>query len=252
MDKLKLLMGRKIPFDKEHNLYVRQPLISEVVDMGETEFGELVMPFILTTESVFMGMKNEEELVKQFDIFDLFFTQIEENVYMLDNVFGGKSALEVLKNSLSFFLDTDDIQFLVNRKKAVINGSFLLDEKGFAVLRKLVQGVSNRSDIEIERPPANMTERQKGIWEKLQKGRRRRAEKDAIYLQDLIAYTSFGGTSYIAFDQIDRMTYYQFQNTYKGVMSIDAFQIGMGYKLSEKFDVKDDVKHWTDSIRIGK
>lgn len=251
MDKLKLLMGRSILFDKDHELYVRQPKMNEVVDLGETGFNDLILPFVLTNEAVFNGLENEEELVSKFDIYDLFFAQVDEDVFVLDNVFGGKSALGVLKDSLSYFLQTDDIEFFIHRKKIRIN-KFLMDKPEYMKLRSIVQQVCNRNDMEVEKPPKNMTKRQRDIWLKLQKGRRRRAEKDAIYLQDMINYISFGGTTYIPFDQIDRMTYYQLANAYKSVMGKDAFQIGMGYKLSEKFDVKDDIKHWSETLRIGK
>jgi hypothetical protein len=176
---------------------------------------------------------------------------MNEEVFVLDSVFGGKSALGVLKDSLSYFLQTDDIEFLIIRKKIRI-GKYLMDKKEFMELRQMIQDVCNKKDMEVEKPPKNMTKRQKDIWLKLQKGRRRSADKNAIYLQDMINYVSFGGTTYIPFDQIDGMTYYQFGNAYKSIMGVDAFHIGMGYKLSQKFDVKDDIKHWTEALKIGK
>jgi hypothetical protein len=97
-----------------------------------------------------------------------------------------------------------------------------------------------------------MNKRQKDIWFKLQKGRKRSAERNAIYLQDMVNFISFGGNSYISTEQIDNMTYYYLQNAYKSVVGMDAFNLGMGYKLSQKFDVKDDIKHWTETIKIGK
>lgn len=244
-------MGRPILIDKVNQVSVRQPMISEIVDMGEDGFNELILPFVLTSESVFNGLDYEDQLVAKYDIYDLFFTEVEEGVFVLDNVFGGKSALGVLENSLSYFLQTDDIEFLIHRKKIRI-GTYLMDKKEYMELRKVIQGITNKKDMQVEKPPKNMTKRQKDIWMKLQKGRRRNAEKDAVYLQDMINYVSFGGTTYIPLDQIDRMTYYQFSNAYKSIMGVDAFHIGMGYKLSEKFDVKDDVKHWTESLKIGK
>ncbi|MGD2352077.1 AMP-binding protein [Bacillus subtilis] len=252
MDKLKLLMGRPILFDKINELYVRQPLISDIVDIGEEGFNELILPFVITSEAVFNGAENEEELIDKYSIYDLFFAEVEKDVFVLDRIFGGKSALGVLKDSLSFFLQTDDIEFLVHRKKIVINSNFLMDKEEYMELRYIIQGVTGRQDMQVEKPPKNMTKRQKDIWTKLQKGRRRKAEKDAIYLQDLINFTSFGGTAYIPLDQIDRMTYFQLSNAYKSVMGIDSFRIGMGYRLSYKFDVKEDIKHWTESLKIGK
>lgn len=251
MDNLKLLMGRSILFNKEHSLYVHQPLIRDVVDMGEDEFNDLILPFTLTSEAVFNGQDNGDELASKYSIFDLFFAQVEEGVYILDNVFGGKSALGVLEDSLSYFLKTDNIQFLMHRKKIVIN-EFVMDQSEFTKLRSLIQGVVNRKDIEFERVPKNMTERQKDIWMKLQAGRRRKAQREAVYLQDIINYTSNGGASFIPYKEIDNMTYYQLANTYKSIMGKDTFNVSMGYKLSYKFDVKDEIKHWSETLRIGK
>ncbi len=244
-------MGRPIEYSKDHKLFVHQPTISEIVDMGENEFNERLLPFTLTSEAVFNGQDNAEELSLKYSIYELFFTQVEDDVFILDNVFGGKSALGVLKDSLSYFLQTDNIQFLMNRKKIGVD-DFVVDEEEFMRLRKLIQGVTSRTDVEIENIPKNMTKRQRDIWDKLQAGRRRTAEREALYLQDMINFTSFGGSTYIPLDQIDRMTYYQLFNAYKSVMGKDAFQIGMGYKLSYKFDVKDQIKHWSEALKIGK
>lgn len=244
-------MGRPILFNAEHKLFVRQPMVSEVVDMGEDVFNELIMPFTLTSEAVFNGQDNVEELASKYDIYDLFFERIEEDVFVLDNVFGGKSALGILKDSLSYFLQADEIQFLMNRRKIAVD-QFVMDKEEFMKLRLLIQGVSGKSDVTFEKIPKNMTERQKDIWAKLQAGRRRTAEREALYLQDMINFTSFGGSTYIPLNQIDSMTYYQLSNAYKSVMSIDAHKIGMGYKLSYKFDVKDEIKHWSEALKVGK
>jgi hypothetical protein len=251
IDKLKLLMGRPILINKENSIYVHQPLVSDIVDIGEDEFNRLVFPYTLTSEAVFNGADNEDELIETFHIFDLFFIKVEDGKSILDNVLGDKS-LDVLRTSLEYFLKADDIKFLENRKRIIVNDSYLIDKDEFVKLRKVIQSVCNRSDIEVEKPPKNMTKRQKDIWMKLQKGRKRTAEKKAIYMQDLINFSSFGGSSYIPFDQIDKMTYYQLHNAYKSIMGVDAFHLGMGYKLSQKFDVKDEVKHWTEALKIGK
>ncbi|MEH7209607.1 AMP-binding protein [Priestia megaterium] len=251
MDNLKLLMGRSILFNKEHSLYVHQPLMRDIVDMGEDQFNDLLLPFTLTSEAVFNGQDNGDELASKYTVFDLFFAQVEDGVYILDSVFGGKSALGVLEASLSYFLQTDNIQFLMHRKKIVVN-DFVVDQAEFMKLRSIIQGVANRKDVEFEKVPKNMTDRQKGIWAKLQAGRKRKAEREAVYLQDLINYTSNGGTSYISYKEIDNMTYFQLANTYKSIMGKDSFNVSMGYKLSYKYDVKDEIKHWSETLRIGK
>ena len=243
-------MGRPILVDGESKTYVHQPKVGEVVDIGEDYFNTLLMPYLITAESIFGGMENEEELISKFNVFDLFFIETEDGQYLLDNVLG--DTMGILEESMRFFLKADSIRFLKNRKKIIINDSYLISIEEFSVIRKIIQGVCNRSDVEVEKAPKGMTDRQKDIWNKIQKGRRRTAEKNALYMQDLINYVQWGGSSFISYDSIDKLTVYQLQNAYKAVMGIDAFHMGMGYKLSQKFEVKEDIKHWTDSLKIGK
>lgn len=252
MSNLKLLMGRPIVLDKDKDIVIRQPSMEHIVDIGEDAFNEMVLPYILTVDSVFNGIENEEELSSKFHIFDLFFTEVEGGNTILDNIFDGRNSLEVLQESMEYFFDTDDIRVLHQRKKIIVKNSYLIDNNEFDRIRKIIQSIVGRKEIEVEKAPKNMTKRQKDIWKKLQKGRRRTAEKNAIYYQDIINYVMYGGKSYIPSREIDRMTYYQLQNAYKSIIGVDAFSIGMGYKLSQKFDVKEDVKHWTDSLKIGK
>lgn len=252
VDKLKLRMGRPILLNKENSIYVHHPLFSDIVDMGEDDYNMLVYPYVITTEFIFNGVDNEDELIKQFDIFDLFFIEIEEGKMLLDNVLGGKNSIEALTSSLSYFLKTDNIKVLKHRQKIVVNDSYLIDKDEFKNIRRVVQAVCNRTDIEFEKVPKNMSKRKRDIWEKLQKGRQRRAKRNAIYLQDIVNYISFGGKSFIPTREIDSMTYYEFQNAYKSILGIDSYSASMGYKLSYKFDVKEDIKHWTETIKIGK
>lgn len=253
VDKLKILMGRDIVIDKESGTKIYQPLVRDVVDMGEDEFQTLIMPFILTTDAIFNGAENEDELNEKYDVFDLFFLKGENGKTLLDDaIFNGKSATESLVESIKYLTHADDIRILEMRQKLVVNDSYLIDKNEFNKIRKIVQDVLGRGDIQVEKPPKHMGKRQKDIWFKLQRGRRRKAEKEAVYLQDLINYTSFGGTSYIPFKDIDMMTYFQLHNAYKSIVGVDAYRTGLQYKVSQKYEIKEDIKHWSESIKIGK
>lgn len=246
-------MGRNILVNKEHDIYVRQPRVSDIVDLGEDYFHRLATTFTITTESLFAGAENEDELIEKFKIFDLFFLKGSNGKTILDDsVFNGKQAIEVLQESLSLFLNVDEFMVLENRRKIVVNNSYIIDINEFNKIRKIVQDILGRKDIEIERAPKEMSKRQEDIWRKLQRGRRRKSKRDAVYMQDIINFTSFGGSSYIPLTEIDKMTYFQLHNAYKSIIGKDAYLAGMQYKLSQKFDVKDEVKHWSETIKIGK
>jgi hypothetical protein len=44
------------------------------------------------------------------------------------------------------------------------------------------------------------------------------------------------------------LTYAQLINSYKCIMQIDNYQVMMDYKTSGQFDMKDEVKHWSQFI----
>lgn len=243
-------MGRPILINKDSNIHVYQPLIEEIVDMGEDMFQRFVIPYTLTTEAIFNGLDNVDELVEKYHMWDLFFILNEDGGSILDSVLGG-NALDALTEGLKFFLHADEVKILPQRHKVIIDNSYLIDDKEFDSLRKVIQGVIGRGDVEFEKTPKDMSKRQKDIWFKLQAGRRRRAEKEALHLQDLINFTCFGGNAYIPLREIDSMTYFQLNNAYKSIMGMDAYRTGMAFKLSQKFEVKDEIKHWMDSLKIG-
>ncbi|URJ76441.1 AMP-binding protein (plasmid) [Bacillus velezensis] len=255
IDMLKVRMGRPVDISitDKHEIRVYHPVMKEIIDMGEDEFQKMVIPFILTTDAVFAGAENIDELKSKFHIYDLFFLEDEKGKTILDdNVFDGRNALEILCKSLSFFLKTDKVLPLKIRRKIGISGSYVIDKKEFGLIRKAVQAILGRGDIEVEQPPKDMSKRQRDIWIKLQKGRRRKAEKEAIYLQDTINYVQFGGRSFIPDKEIEQMTYYQLHNAYRSIIGVDSYLTGLQYKLSQKFEVKEEIKHWSESLKIGR
>lgn len=255
IDKLKVYSGKPIEIDSEYGTKVYQPTVDEIVNLGEIQFNELILPIIITTNAVFNGLENEDELIEKYKIFDVFFIQSEQGKSILDDsLFNGKKAMDVLVDSISFFthVDKKNIQVFSHLRNTISINGFIVDRDNFHLLRNAIQSTLSRGDIEIEKPPKDMGKRQRDIWEKLQAGRRRKAEKDALYIQDIMNFVQFGGDSYIPLREILIMTYYQLLNAYKSILGKEAFVVGTMYKISPNFEVKEEVKHWTGSLKIGK
>lgn len=251
MNDLKLLLGSSHCISKEHDISVYQPTVIDISNMGEDEFNKLVLPFTLTIDALFGGADIDEETLENLHIFDLFFTDESDGKGCLDGFIGG-SALDTIVNGFKFFLKTENIQVLKMRCKLIVDDSYLIDKHEFDILREIIKSVSCREDIKIEKPPKNMNQRQKDIWLKLQKGRQRKSVKDAIYTCDIVNYVMYAGSSFLPMSEIKNMTYYQLTNAYKSILGLDQYKTGMNYKLSQKFDVKEDIKHWTESLKIRK
>ena len=253
VDNLKLYFGEDILVNEEAGIYVRQPLVKEVVAMGEDNFNKLTLPYTITSDAVFNGMENEEELIKKYHIFELFFMRREDGKTILDDaLFDGINAMDIFTDSLRYFIGATDIRVLEYKKKLVVDNKYLIDKDEYMNLRKVIQKVICKEDLEVEKPPKNMSKKKLEIWNKLQKGRARKALREALYFQDVSNFISFGGNSFIPKREIKDMTVYDFRNAYKSIMGKDAYNTGLQYKLSQKFDVKGEIKHWTESLRIGK
>lgn len=253
MDKTRLLLGKPIPFSE--GFEVKQPTVEEITMMGEGKFDNYVAPFILTIDALFENEEEAKKIKSEFTLFQLFFHKIDDTKHLLDSVFGGRNALEFIREVLAFFLDIDEsaITILSNRKKFAISDNgreLVIDDLAFNKLREIVQKIVSREDVEVERPPKDMTERQKDIWVKLQAGRKRREKRDAMVMADIINIVWMGGRAYIPLNEVMSMTYFQLRKAYGNIISRDNFDLSMGYKLSQKFDVKDDVKHWAKEFKV--
>ena len=253
MNKTRLLLGKSIPFTE--GFEVKQPTIDEVAMMEEGEFDNYVAPFILTIDSLFDNEEEAEKIKSEFTLFQLFFHKIDDTKHLLDSVFGGRNTLEFIRDVLAFFLDIDksSITILEKRKKFAIQDEgreLVIDDMNFDKLRRIVQAIVSREDVEVERPPKNMTSRQKDIWTKLQAGRKRREKREAMSMADIINIVWMGGRSYISLEDVSKMTYFQLRKAYGNTITRDNFDMSMGYKLSQKFDVKDEVKHWAKDFKV--
>lgn len=253
MNKTRLILGKSIPLSE--GFEVKQPTMEEISLMDEGLFDSYLTPFVLTIDALFENEEEAENIRSKHTIFQLFFHKIDESKYLLDSVVGGRNSLEFLKEAIAFFLDIDEskITILKHRKRfAVSDGDreLIIDDGMYDKLRKVIQFITSREDVEVERPPKNMTDRQKDIWLKLQKGRKRREQREAITMADMINIVALGGRSHIPFNEITKMTYYQFRRAYASIIARDNFELSMGYKLSQKFDVKDEVRHWSKDFKV--
>lgn len=211
--------------------------------MGD-RYNDYLLPYTITLETIF----DDEEVIAKLDIFELFFEKLENEGYVLEGAFNN-NPIELLCESITFFTGCD-VKVLENRKKIIIGDSFILDNQSFITFRKIIQAVSARKDLVVEKMPKGLSERRKDVWLKLQEGRRRKAKREAVEMEDIANIVSFGGGSYISLEQIMDMTYYQFLNAYKSILGKDSYYVALQYKLSQKYEYKEELAHWSKSMKV--
>ena len=109
----------------------------------------------------------------------------------------------------------------------------------------------HKQKIKKEKPPKNMTPKQRDIWEKIQAGRQRQQEKAQVDLADLINICQFGGSYYISMSEVLQWTFFNISRCYKTIIGKSNYQdlFDIYIVTGEEKLIKN--QHWTDLIKIN-
>lgn len=218
---------------KFNNIPIYQITLDEILEYGMEKYNMLLLPFLVDVDDLDIP---EEVQSQDINIFDIL-TVNSEN-------------LSMLLDSISFFCKTDKIGF-DEQKQTLYIGDGHIDKNNFADFSKIILESNSKQKVQKEKPPKNMTEKQKDIWYKLQEGRRRSAEKSQVDLSDLINACQFGGDYYIPMNDILQWTLWNIARCYKAILGKSSFR-----ELFDIYCVTGEEKliknhHWTDLIRVN-
>jgi hypothetical protein len=218
---------------KFNNIAIYQTPLNDILDYDIEKYNMLILPFLVDIDDLNIP---EEILIQDINIFDILVLN-EENFSML-------------LNSLSFFCKTNEISF-DEQKRILYIGDGYIDRNNFADFSKIILETNSKQKATKEKPPKNMTEKQRDIWDKLQRGRQRALEKSQIDLADLINTCQFGGDYYIPLDDILQWTLWNITRCYKTILGKSNFR-----ELFDIYCVTGEKKlienhHWTDLIKVN-
>ncbi len=245
MDKERFLVAKPIVID---GITICQPTVSEVIDIGQEKFNEYVLPFMITKD---MLTFNDENIKSQFKDFDLLFLEDKEYSPIL-KLEDGKSYLELLKDSLSFFLkiNRENISILKSQFAVLISGSGIIHRDNFDKISDVFLVMSHLDKFKIEKIPEFKNERQRDIYEKIMAGRKRKAEKERVSFATIFNTVVHGGKSFIPYYEVEKMTIFQFYNSYKAIMGIENFNMTYSQYLAGVDPKKLDLTHWIEKIKL--
>lgn len=219
---------------KFNNIIIYQPSLDEILEYDIDKYNMLILPFLLDVDD-FEFIDNS--LIQNVNIFD---------ILILDN---SSELFRILLDSISFFCRTDEIG-LDEQKGVLYIGDEILDRNNFSEFAEIILQLNAKQKPEKEIPPANMTEKQKEIWEKLHAGRQRAYEKSQIDLSDLINICQFGGQYFIPMSEILQWTLFNISRCYKSIIGKSNYQdlFDIYIVTGEEKLIKN--QHWTDLIKI--
>jgi len=260
MDKLQLRFANEVEVG---DFTIKIPKVKDIVRIGEDKYNQLLKPYFITKDVV--GLNSG--VFNQINNFDLFFISGEDgkNKLLQDD---GVPYLDVLLESLKFYFSEelcelnglhlkdeygvdfgydDDVLSQINYILVENNG--LIDRTNFDDIADMILKINFTERKEIKPEPKFKSKRKKDIYNKIMEGRRRKQEKDAHTIADMVRIVQFGGKSFINFDTIQEFTIYQLIDTYMSILSIDSFNIKF-WQYHAGADPKElNLEHWTEEIK---
>lgn len=220
---------------KFNNIIIYQPSLDEILEYDIDKYNMLILPFLLDVDDFELI---DNSLIQNVNIFDILILDSNSDIF------------QILLNSISFFCKTDEIG-LDEQKGVLYIGDEVIDRNNFGDFAEIILQLNAKQKPEKEIPPANMTEKQKEIWEKLHAGRQRAFEKSQIDLSDLINICQFGGQYFIPMSEILQWTLFNISRCYKSIIGKSNYQdlFDIYIVTGEEKLIKN--QHWTDLIKIN-
>lgn len=217
---------------KFNNIMIYQPSLDEILEYDINKYNMLILPFLLDKDD-FEFVDNT--LFQNINIFD---------ILILDG------NIKMLLESISFFCKTNEVS-LDEQKGVLYIGDGYIDRDNFGDFADIILQLNAKQKPKKEIPPANMTEKQKEIWEKLHAGRQRALEKSQVDLSDLINVCQFGGQYFIPMSEILQWTLFNISRCYKSIIGKSNYQdlFDIYIATGEEKIIKN--QHWTDLIKIN-
>ena len=248
-------------------------------NIGLETFDKLLIPFLITKDC----LNIEDEKLDSIDLFNDVILNDQNMLYSMayvlqlfckcDNVLQNNFSivLEFKENPISKkdldigiikksmfqkFLDKFRKQEVVKtditeKNQEVVTKTFTIDKNNFDDICEIIMKLNGKDKIKVEKPPKNMSERQRDVWEKLQAGRKRESEKNNVHIYDMINVCAFGGYYHIPIDEIDTWSLWEIMNCYKARVNIKTYDDSLKICLVSG-DAKSisDKNHWHHKLMV--
>lgn len=225
-----LMFNEPILLDGVGNLI--QPKIAEISKMGNENYFNLLLPFLITNDNI-------GEQFKGIDVYDFFF--LDGNTLLVQQI---AVCLNILfKQDIGYEVKNGRFVFKVGEVGVVC-------KENFGTLQDVVRKINCVKLPSPKKLPKNMTPEKLRIHEKMKFHRNRRAKLDEPTFKEIVNTVMHKGKSFIPYDVVANFTYYQLINSYQVIVGLSNYDEYLGYKLSSKYELKEDMPHWQKIIKM--
>ncbi len=225
--RLQLITQQPIIFNK---IKIYQPSLSEILEVGIEEYNYQLLPFIVNIETLNLPIQTGE-----LSIFDVL--TMENN-------------LPILLTAIKQFCRLDEMRFDESLKRLYIDNGYL-DKNNFKEFSDIILKINSKERPRIEKIPKFASEKQREIWDKIQKGRKRKESENQLHLFDMINVCEFGGEYHIPMSEIMTWSLWRISNCYKTILSKSGYKDSFDIFLVSGEKELIENKHWLEQIKVN-
>lgn len=225
-------------------LILYQPTFAEIKEIGIDVYNQIMQVYSLTLEC-FEDVQKDKHINLFDDVFlndDFLISCLGESLYILTKA--DEIILDRKSKSLQLkFIDIQDVNSTNNSKKNKVlfvccnlfskmfrnkikpvkvkkkeekkESIFIINSNNFDELSEIILKINSNKKVEIEKPPENMSARQRDVWQKLQEGRRNDSKKNEVHIYDVLNICEYGGNYHIPIEEIMKWSLWRITNCYK-------------------------------------
>lgn len=223
------------------NVVLRQPRICELLKY-DVDVDEMVQPFFAFVHMCDMS----QDMMTKFKNLDILFNDhfMCEKENCVHN-----SMLIAMITTLKYLTRNNNIDYDVNNFTISVNGIEKINRDNFDELQLYILSIFYAKKPEKQKVKGS--DAQKKLVEKMQQKMAMHRKKKSLTIADILKVVQNGG-EFIKHQDLLEFTYWQLMDRYADIMKIDAYKTYMDYKLSAKYELKDnDRKHWSEDLKVG-
>lgn len=253
----KLILGQNIQYNDHVKIHV--PTIYELSEKPEGEFASYVKPFAVSVRELFSGAPEAVDKIEdQYPtLWEMAFDD-EANMQVGQMLGDGKifSLRDLIISGIAYWTETkaEDFKALLNSKIVCEKLDWVIDKEEFLEFSEHIRMITLSFPNEDLIAPRGMTPPQMKVWESLYKGRVRKLQRaKGVSLGDKILILQASTESFIPWEEIGKMTYYQFSNLMKAYAEKEGSQREFDIYVSPKFDAeKMKINDWRSKVSLIK
>lgn len=222
------------------NVVIRQPRVRELLKY-EIDVDELVQPFF-----AFIDLWDvDDEIKSKHKNLDLIFS--DHIICQKEGVINN-SMLTAMITALRLLCGSNEIEYDMFNRYIKINGIEKINRDNFDEIQSYILSIFYAKKPKQQKIKGDKKQKDKVL--EMQRKLALHRKKKKLLLPDIVKVVK-NGRGLLGYENILDMTYWQLMDNYSDILKVDAYKTYMDYKLSSKYELKEDkFKHWTEEIKI--